>query len=39
MGPKQSLQQVVLEKLDSCMQIDEIRKHPHTMHKNKVKMS
>ena len=31
------IQQVVLEKLDSCMQINEVRTHPHTIHKNKLK--
>ena len=34
-----SLQQVVLGKLDSCILINEDRTHPHTMHKNKVKMA
>ena len=34
-----SLQQVVLGKLDSYMKINEVRTHPHTMHKNKLKMS
>ena len=33
MGKRQSFQQVLLENLDSCMQINEIRTHPHTMHK------
>ena len=32
MGKRQSLQQVVLRKLDSCMQFNENRTHPHTMH-------
>ena len=32
-------QQVVLGKLDSCMQINETRTHPYTMHQNKHKMA
>jgi len=39
MGKRQSLQQVLLGKLDSCMQIIETRTHPHTMQKNKLKMA
>ena len=39
MGKRQSFQQVLLGKLDSCMQINEIGTHPHTMNKNKLKMS
>ena len=39
MGKWQSLQQAVLGKLDSYMQINETRTHPHTMHKNKFKMA
>ena len=33
----QSLQQVVLAKLDSCLQINEIRRHSHTTYKEKLK--
>ena len=36
---KESLQQVVLGKLDSCMQINEVRTLPHTTHTNKLKMA
>ena len=36
---KESLQQVVLGKLHSQMQINEIRTYPHTTHKNKLKMA
>ena len=36
---RQYLQQVVLGKLDSHMQINEVRTHPHTIHKNKLKMA
>ena len=36
---RQSLHQVVLGKLDSCMQINENGMHPHTMHTNKLKMT
>ena len=36
MGKRQSFQQVLLGSLDSCMQINEIRTHPHIMHKNKL---
>ena len=39
MGGKQSLQQVVLGNLDSCMYINETGIHPHTMHENTVKMA
>ena len=39
MGKRQSLQQVLLGNLDSCMQISEARTHPHIMHKNKLKMA
>ena len=35
---RQSLQQVVLGKLESPMQIH-VRTHPHTIHKNKLKMA
>ena len=34
---RQSFQQVLLGNLDSCMQINET--HPHTMHKNKLKIA
>uniref|UniRef100_A0A8D0TX77 Uncharacterized protein n=1 Tax=Sus scrofa TaxID=9823 RepID=A0A8D0TX77_PIG len=34
-----SLLQVLLGNLDSCMQINETRTHPHTMHQNKLKMA
>ena len=39
MGKRQSFQQVLLGNLDSCMQSNETRTHPHTMHKNKLKMA
>ena len=39
MEEKQSLQQVVLEKLDSRMYINEVRTHPLPTHKNKLKMA
>jgi len=35
---RQPLQQVVLAKLDSCVQKNEIRTLPNTIHKNKFKM-
>jgi len=38
MGKRKSIQQELLGKLDSCMQINETTTHPHTMHKNKLKM-
>ena len=38
-GKRQSFQQEFLENLDSCMQINETRTHPHTMHENKLKMA
>ena len=38
MGKRQSFQQALLGKLDSCMQINETETHPHTMHKIKLKM-
>ena len=37
MGKRQSLQQVVFSKLESRMQISEVRTYPHTIHKNKLK--
>ena len=36
---KRSFQQVLLGNMDSCMQINETRTYPHTMHKNKLKMA
>ena len=39
MGKRQTFQQVLLGNLDSCMQINETRTHPHTMHQNKLKMA
>ena len=36
---KDSLQQVVLGKLDGRMQISKTETHPHTRHKNKLKMA
>ena len=35
MGKRESLQQVFLGNLDSCMHINETRTHPHTLHENK----
>ena len=39
MGKRQFFQQVLLGNLDSCMQVNETGTHPHTMHKNKLKMA
>ena len=39
MEKRQSLQQVAWGKLDSHMEINEVRTHPHTIHKNKLKMA
>ena len=39
MGKRQSFQQVLLGNLDSSMQSNETRTHPHTMHKNKLRMA
>ena len=39
MGKGKSIQQALLGNLDSCMQSNEARTHPHTMHKNKLKMA
>jgi len=39
MGKRQSFQQALLGNLDSCLWINETRTHPHTMHKNKLKMA
>ena len=35
---KKSLQQMMLEKFDSCMQTNEVRTLPHIIHKNKLEM-
>ena len=37
MEKRQSLHQVVLGKLDSCMQVNEVRTRPHTIHNEKFK--
>ena len=37
MKKRQSPQQVVLRKLDSCMYINEVKTHPNTIHENKPK--
>jgi len=39
MGKRKSIQQALLGNLDSCMQSNETRTHPHTMHKNELKMA
>ena len=39
MGKRKPIQQALLGNLDSCMQSNETRTHPHTMHKNKLKMA
>ena len=39
MGKGKSIQQALLGNLDSCMQSNETRTHPHTMHKNKRQMA
>ena len=39
MGKRKSIQQALLGNLDSCMQRNETRTHPHTMHKNKLQMA
>ena len=39
MRKRQSLQEVVLGRLDSCMQIDEVETYSLTMHKNNLKMA
>ena len=39
MGKRKSIQQALLGNLDSCMQSNETRTHPHTMHQNKLKMA
>ena len=38
MEERQSLQQVVLGKLDSHKQISEVKTQPHMIHKNNIKM-
>ena len=37
MGKRKSIQQALLGNLDSCMQSNETRTHPHTMHKINLK--
>ena len=37
MGKRKSIQQALLGNLDICLQSNETRTHPHTMHKNKLK--
>ena len=37
MGKRKSLQPMVLAKLDSCIEINNTRTHPHTTQKNKLK--
>ena len=39
MGKRRSIQQVLLGNLESYVQINETRTHPHTMHKNKLRMA
>ena len=39
MGKRKSIQQALLGNLDSSMQSNETRTHPHTMHKNKLQMA
>ena len=39
MGERKSIQQELLGNLDSSMQSNETRTHPHTMHKNKLQMA
>ena len=39
MGKRKSIQQALLGNLDSCMQSNKTRTHPHTMHQNKLKMA
>jgi len=39
MGKRKSIQQALLGNLDSNMQSNETRTHPHTMHKNKLQMA
>ena len=38
-GKRQSIQQELLGNLGSYMKINETRTHPHTMHKNELKMA
>ena len=37
MGKRQSLQQVIMGKLDSSKEINEVKTHSHAIHKNKLK--
>ena len=39
MGKGKSIQHALMGNLDSCIQSNETRTHPHTMHKNKIKMA
>ena len=39
MGRRKSIQQALLGNLDSCLQSNETRTHPHTMHKYKLQMA
>ena len=39
MGKRQFFQQVLLGNMDSYMQINETRTHPHIIHENKLKMA
>ena len=39
MGKRKSIQQELLGKLESCLQINETRTHPCTMHENKLKVA
>ena len=39
MGKRKFIQQELLGNLDSYMQFNETRTHPHTMHQNKLKMA
>ena len=39
MGKGKFIQQALLGNLDSCMQSNETRTHPHTMHKKKLQMA
>ena len=39
MAKRKSIQQALLGNLNSCMQSNETRTHPHTMHKNTLQMA
>ena len=39
MGKGKPIQQALLGNLDSCMQINDTRTHPHNMHQNKLQMA